>query len=118
MRHQPPKRDDSLLSESEREEGELSGEKEESVLPHKVDCLCPPDLFPRVLTKSVTLPARPPRHLLGPRPTHKEPLSPRWISSLKLWKEFLPLNEHFHQSKYHNRAIDKLYTAGTYNEKA
>lgn len=61
MRHQPPKRDDSLLSESEREEGELSGEKEESVLPHKVDCLCPLDLFPRVLTKSVTLPATNPK---------------------------------------------------------
>lgn len=38
---------------SDREEGELSGEEgEPSLPPHKIDLLCPPELYQRVLVKS------------------------------------------------------------------
>lgn len=95
----------------------MGEEEQESVLPHKVDRLCSSYLFPRVLTKSanvlellatsrkLTTPSsRVKSYPQGPHKTQVVPFSEA------LEQAFTTEWEHFHQSKHHNRHIDKFYT--------
>lgn len=117
-----PSINDSLSSpsESEREKGKLSGDEEqESPMPPKIDRLCPPEMFTKVITKSakvmdLTMPAATPRPDTPPCRANTYPQGPTKPQVVPfpdaLERVFATEWEHFNHSKQNGRLMDKLYT--------